>query len=188
MDPEAEGGPGNGMRDRVTGGESGAQPFEGPRHGADAGHRIADAGHARRAVPRRLLAGAEISRPRRVFESGWLRVDLDAYEVYVDGREVPILRREFELLSLFVQRAGRTLGRAEIIQAVWGDDAEIDPRTIDVHVRRLRSVVERDPSRPALITTVRGAGYRFDPGALEEEGGRPARDDARGRDRAGGAS
>lgn len=157
------------MRERATDEDAGAAPCEGAPGGmAGTARKRGGAGRALRGAPRRrLLTGAALGVPRRVFEGGRLRVDLDAYEVWVDGREVPVLRREFELLSLFVQRPGRVLDRAEIIRSVWGDDADIEPRTIDVHVRRLRSVVERDPSRPELIVTVRGAGYRFDPDALE---------------------
>jgi two-component system, OmpR family, response regulator RegX3 len=71
-------------------------------------------------------------------------------------------RKEFELLALLVENAGRVLTRDVLIDRVWGSDYIGDTKTLDVHVKRLRSRIEIDPSRPVLITTVRGVGYRFD--------------------------
>ncbi|HTX64065.1 MAG TPA: response regulator transcription factor, partial [Acidimicrobiales bacterium] len=96
------------------------------------------------------------------WEAGNVRVDLDTRRVFVRGSEVHLRRKEFELLALLVENAGRVLTRDVLIDRVWGSDYIGDTKTLDVHVKRLRSRIEVDPSRPVLITTVRGVGYRFD--------------------------
>ncbi len=96
------------------------------------------------------------------WEAGDVRVDLDTRRVFVRGTEVHLRRKEFELLALLVENAGRVLTRDVLIDRVWGSDYIGDTKTLDVHVKRLRSRIEVDPSRPVLITTVRGVGYRFD--------------------------
>jgi two-component system response regulator RegX3 len=126
-----------------------------------------------RAVMRRSAVGpgrpAEPTTPGAVngedggpFESGQVRVDPDRRRVYVRGDEVQLRRKEFELLRLLVENAGRVLTRDVLIDRVWGSDYIGDTKTLDVHVKRLRSRIEADPSSPRLITTVRGVGYRFD--------------------------
>ena len=107
----------------------------------------------------RRMPGAE----ERFREAGDVRVDLDTRRVFVRGDEVHLRRKEFELLALLVENAGRVLTRDVLIDRVWGSDYIGDTKTLDVHVKRLRSRIEVDPSRPVLITTVRGVGYRFDP-------------------------
>jgi len=97
-------------------------------------------------------------------EAGEVTVDLDTRRVFVRGAEVHLRRKEFELLALLVENAGRVLTRDVLIDRVWGADYIGDTKTLDVHVKRLRSRIEADPSHPSLITTVRGVGYRFDPG------------------------
>jgi two-component system response regulator RegX3 len=97
------------------------------------------------------------------WEAGHVRVDLDQRRVYVRGEEVHLRRKEFELLGLLVENAGRVLTRDVLIDRVWGTDYIGDTKTLDVHIKRLRSRIEADPSAPVLITTVRGVGYRFDP-------------------------
>jgi DNA-binding winged helix-turn-helix (wHTH) protein len=101
-----------------------------------------------------------------VYEKGRLRIDFDAYEVFVDGEKVHLFLREFELLCFFVRSPNRVFDRTQILQLVWGRDTGIDPRTIDVHVRRLRTRIERDDAHPELVLTVRGVGYKFDERAL----------------------
>lgn len=98
------------------------------------------------------------------WEAGDVRVDLDQRRVYVRGEEVHLRRKEFELLGLLVENAGRVLTRDVLIDRVWGTDYIGDTKTLDVHIKRLRSRIESDPSTPVLITTVRGVGYRFEPG------------------------
>ena len=99
------------------------------------------------------------------WEAGDVRVDLDQRRVYVRGEEVHLRRKEFELLGLLVENAGRVLTRDVLIDRVWGTDYIGDTKTLDVHIKRLRSRIEADPSTPVLITTVRGVGYRFEPGS-----------------------
>lgn len=95
-------------------------------------------------------------------EAGEVRVDLDRRRVFVRDEEVKLRRKEFELLALLVENAGRVLTRDILIDRVWGADYIGDTKTLDVHVKRLRSRIEADPSHPLLISTVRGVGYRFD--------------------------
>jgi two-component system, OmpR family, response regulator RegX3 len=95
------------------------------------------------------------------WEAGEVRVDIDQRRVFVRSEEVPLRRKEFELLRLLVENAGRVLTRDVLIDRVWGSDYIGDTKTLDVHIKRLRSRIEADPSNPVLITTVRGVGYRF---------------------------
>jgi two-component system response regulator RegX3 len=95
-------------------------------------------------------------------EAGEVAIDLHQRRVYVRGQEVQLRRKEFELLRTLVENAGRVMTRDTLIDRVWGTDYIGDTKTLDVHVKRLRSRVEEDPANPRLITTVRGVGYRFD--------------------------
>jgi len=97
-----------------------------------------------------------------VLEVGDVRVDPDRHRVFVRGEEVHLRRKEFELLALLIENAGRVLTRDTLIDRVWGADYVGDTKTLDVHIKRLRSHVEADSSSPAIITTVRGVGYRFE--------------------------
>ena len=115
----------------------------------------------------RRAYGAEPNRPREVYERGRLRVDLDSYEVWIDGRPVSLSLREFELLRFFLQSPDRVFSRGQILDLVWEEDTYVEPRTVDVHVRRLRQRVERNDADPELIITVRGVGYMFKPDALD---------------------
>jgi len=102
-----------------------------------------------------------VPEPAGVYEKGRLRIDFDAYEVFVDGQEVHVYLREFELLRFFVQSPNRVFSREQLLDAVWGGAGSTDPRTVDVHVRRLRMHIERDDAKPEAILTVRGVGYKF---------------------------
>ena len=97
-----------------------------------------------------------------VLESGGIQVDPDRHLVFVRGDDVHLRRKEFELLSLLMENAGRVLTRDVLIDRIWGSDYYGDTKTLDVHIKRLRTHVEEDPSNPRLITTIRGVGYRFD--------------------------
>ncbi len=120
----------------------------------------------RRGVPGHAEGGGverHVPEPEEGYrEAGAVRVDLDTRRVFVRGDEVHLRRKEFELLALLVENAGRVLTRDLLIDRVWGSDYIGDTKTLDVHVKRLRSRIEVDPSHPSLITTVRGVGYRFD--------------------------
>jgi two-component system response regulator RegX3 len=97
-----------------------------------------------------------------VLEAGGIQIDPDRHLVFIRGKDVHLRRKEFELLSLLMENAGRLLTRDVLIDRVWGSDYFGDTKTLDVHIKRLRSHVEEDPSSPKLITTIRGVGYRFD--------------------------
>ncbi|HUA35399.1 MAG TPA: response regulator [Candidatus Binataceae bacterium] len=101
-----------------------------------------------------------------IFEKGRLRMDFGTYQVFVDGKKKDLALREFELLKFFVQHPMRVYTREQLLDMVWGRDTFVEPRTVDVHVRRLRQHIERDDSNPELILTVRSVGYRFNPEAL----------------------
>jgi two-component system, OmpR family, response regulator RegX3 len=94
-------------------------------------------------------------------EASGVRVDRVRHEVRVDGRDVELPPKEFELLAVLVEHAGRVLTRSQLIDEVWGSDYVGDTKTLDVHIRRLRTRIEDDPQQPSRIKTVRGVGYRF---------------------------
>jgi len=94
-------------------------------------------------------------------EAAGVRVDRVRHEVQVDGGVVDLPPKEFELLAFLVENAGRVLTRGQLIDEVWGSDYVGDTKTLDVHIRRLRTRVEQDPKEPIRIQTVRGVGYRF---------------------------
>jgi phosphate regulon transcriptional regulator PhoB len=119
-----------------------------------------------RAVLRRTH-GEEVPPPHVVFERGRLRIDFDTYEVFVEGAPVNLSLREFELLKFFVRSPYRVYDRLQLLDLVWGQEVHVEPRTVDVHIRRLRKRIERDDAAPELLVTVRGVGYKFNPDALE---------------------
>ncbi len=97
-----------------------------------------------------------------VLEAGGVQIDPDRHLVFIRGEDVHLRRKEFELLSLLMENAGRVLTRDVLIDRIWGSDYFGDTKTLDVHIKRLRTHIEEDPSSPKLITTIRGVGYRFD--------------------------
>jgi two-component system response regulator RegX3 len=97
-----------------------------------------------------------------VLEVGDVRVDAARHEVFVNGEPVELPLKEFELLEFLMSNAGRVLTRDTLIDRVWGPNYFGDTKTLDVHVKRLRSKIEPDPAKPSRIVTVRGVGYRFE--------------------------
>jgi two-component system response regulator RegX3 len=97
-----------------------------------------------------------------VLRVGDVALDPERHEVWIRGELVTLPLKEFELLALLLHNAGRVLTRDQLIDRVWGSDYVGDTKTLDVHVKRLRSRVEDDPSRPTRIVTIRGLGYKFD--------------------------
>jgi two-component system response regulator RegX3 len=95
-------------------------------------------------------------------EAGPVRVDVDRHVVSVNGEQVALPLKEFDLLELLVRNAGRVLTRGQLIDRVWGSDYVGDTKTLDVHVKRLRAKIESDPGAPKHLLTVRGLGYKFD--------------------------
>ena len=96
-----------------------------------------------------------------VIEVGTVRMDVDRHLVTVDGDEVRLPLKEFELLEFFLRNCGRVLTRGQLIDRVWGSDYVGDTKTLDVHVKRLRAKIEADPAHPTILTTVRGLGYKY---------------------------
>ena len=92
---------------------------------------------------------------------GPVRMDVDRHEVTIDGASVAFPPKEFELLETFLRSPGRLLTRELLIQRIWGDDYVGDTKTLDVHVKRVRQKIERDPHDPEWLLTVRGLGYKF---------------------------
>src|SRR5271167_46070 len=112
-------------------------------------------------------ANPDVATPKSgIWERGRLKMDFDTYQVFVDARRHELALREFELLRFFVEHPMRVYSREQLLDLVWGRDTFVEPRTVDVHVRRLRQQIERDDARPELILTVRSVGYRFNPEAL----------------------
>ncbi len=107
----------------------------------------------------RKTASALMAEPLR---SGSLAVDVDAHQASLNGEELRLKPREFDLLALFMRNPGRAFTRDQILEQLWGHDYIGDVRTVDVHVRWLREKIEADPSTPARIITIRGVGYRFE--------------------------
>lgn len=89
-------------------------------------------------------------------------MDVERHIVTVDGEPVPMPLKEFDLLEYLMRNSGRVLTRGQLIDRVWGVDYVGDTKTLDVHIKRLRSKIERHPSRPQLLLTVRGLGYKFE--------------------------
>ncbi|MGC5050197.1 response regulator [Micromonospora sp. DT48] len=114
-----------------------------------------------RAVLRRQTSEVESSEATLV--AGPVRMDVERHVVTVAGGAVQLPLKEFELLELLLRNAGRVLTRGQLIDRVWGADYVGDTKTLDVHVKRLRSKIEPEPSTPRHIVTVRGLGYKFEP-------------------------
>ncbi len=114
-----------------------------------------------RAVLRRRV-DAEGDVDDAIVEAGRVRLDADRHTVSVAGESVSMPLKEFELLEYLMRNAGRVLTRGQLIDRVWGSDYFGDTKTLDVHVKRLRSKIETDPSDPQQLLTVRGLGYRFE--------------------------
>jgi two-component system response regulator RegX3 len=97
-----------------------------------------------------------------VLEAGGVRMDVERHTVTVNGSDVTMPLKEFELLEYLLRNCGRVLTRGQLIDRVWGADYFGDTKTLDVHIKRLRSKIEKVPSHPTMVLTVRGLGYRFE--------------------------
>ncbi len=97
-----------------------------------------------------------------VLEAGTVRMDTERHTVSVSGKETKMPLKEFELLEVLLRNAGRVLTRGQLIDRVWGADYYGDTKTLDVHIKRIRSRIETNPSEPTMLLTVRGLGYRFE--------------------------
>ena len=120
--------------------------------------------------PRELLAriravlrrGQDVELLPDTLEAGPVRMDVERHVVTVSGTEIRLPLKEFELLEMLLRNTGRVLTRGQLIDRIWGADYVGDTKTLDVHVKRLRSKLEKDPSNPSHLVTVRGLGYKFE--------------------------
>ena len=113
-----------------------------------------------RAVLRRYEGRQQIELSETFAFQG-LSVNFGSCTVAVDGKKVDLSSREFKLLKFFTEHPGRVYSRDQLLDYVWGDEAFVEPRTVDVHISRLRASVEKDKEKPKYILTVRGLGYKF---------------------------
>ncbi len=119
--------------------------------------------------PRELVARVKavlrrsMERPaaEKILKIGELEIDRERYTVMVKGKPVKLSATEFKLLLFLAERKGRVFSRDQLLDAVWRDEAFVEPRTVDVHIRRLRANIEKDPAHPRYIKTMRGIGYLF---------------------------
>ena len=124
--------------------------------------------------PRELVARVKavlrrqerVAEKREVVEAGALRLDTRTQEVTVRGRAVELSALEFKLLYFLASHPRHVFDRDRLLDEVWGRDRFVTPRTVDVHIRRLREKIEQLPNRPQFLQTVRGSGYRFSPEVL----------------------
>jgi two-component system alkaline phosphatase synthesis response regulator PhoP len=118
-----------------------------------------------RAVLRRRME--QKTPPEEIIDGGLLRINLSTCEVSVGDRRVDLSAKELRLLAFLARRPGRVYTRDQILEQVWGDEVYVEPRTVDVHIKRLRARIEENPEKPRLIQTVRGIGYRLADGTPE---------------------
>jgi two-component system response regulator RegX3 len=95
-------------------------------------------------------------------ESGPIRMDVERHTLTVNGESVPMPLKEFELLEFLMRNSGRVLTRGQLMDRVWGSNYVGDGKTLDVHIKRIRSKIEPDPANPVYLSTIRGLGYRFE--------------------------
>jgi two-component system response regulator RegX3 len=96
-----------------------------------------------------------------VLETAGVRMDVERHEVSVNGERIKLALKEFELLEALLRNAGRVMPRGQLIDRIWGVDYIGDTKTLDVHIKRLRTKIEPDPANPRYLITVRGLGYKF---------------------------
>jgi phosphate regulon transcriptional regulator PhoB len=112
-----------------------------------------------KAVLRRSMEKPPAEKILKVVE---LVIDRERYTVSIKGKPVKLSATEFKLLLFLVERKGKVFNRQQLLDAVWSEEAFVEPRTVDVHIRRLRAHIEEDPAHPRYIKTMRGIGYFFD--------------------------
>ena len=98
----------------------------------------------------------------KILKIGELEIDRERYTVSIKGKPIKLSATEFKLLLFLTERKGKVFSRGQLLDAIWRDEAFVEPRTVDVHIRRLRSHIEEDPANPRYIKTMRGIGYLFD--------------------------
>jgi two-component system response regulator RegX3 len=114
-----------------------------------------------KAVMRRGAGGTQ-EESGSLLTAGPVEIDVESHKVKVNGEFVTFPLKEFELLEFLVRNSGRVLTRTQLIDRIWGSDYFGDTKTLDVHIKRLRAKIEKDPANPVLILTIRGLGYKFE--------------------------
>jgi len=109
-----------------------------------------------------LRRSVEKPTPERMLKVGDLVIDTERYTVSVKGKPIKLSATEFKLLLFLAERKGKVFNREQLLDAIWSDEAFVEPRTVDVHIRRLRAQIEENPAKPRYIKTLRGIGYFFD--------------------------
>ena len=110
----------------------------------------------------RQVTHSELEIPHETYQCGYLTVDFDSYRVMISGAEIAFTSGEFKLLGFFVRHPNRVFDRDQLLHLVWGGERSVDPRSVDVQIRRLRRRLEQDTSREAPLVTIRKVGYMFD--------------------------
>ena len=114
-----------------------------------------------KAVLRRGL-GEDVATEHGIHSVAGIRLDTGKHQVTVNGSQISLPLKEFELLEFLMRNSGRVLTRTQLIDRIWGGDYYGDTKTLDVHIKRLRSKIEADPANPVLIQTIRGLGYKLE--------------------------
>lgn len=115
-----------------------------------------------KAVLRRGVSDADLNGDLEVISVGAIKLDTARHQASINGNPIALPLKEFELLEFLMRNSGRVLTRSQLIDRVWGGDYFGDTKTLDVHIKRLRSKVELDPANPVLIQTIRGLGYKLE--------------------------
>ena len=110
----------------------------------------------------RRQGGEVTSEVSGVITAGPISIDIDRHVVMINGAATSLPLKEFELLEFLLRNKGRVLTRTQLIDRVWGSDYFGDTKTLDVHIKRLRAKIEKDPANPVYIQTIRGLGYKFE--------------------------
>ena len=114
-----------------------------------------------KAIMRRTARGNDSRTAAKVVEKGGMRLDCDSRRVYIDGKEINLTAKEYEVLELLMKNQGKVYSRENLLKLVWGTDYPGDVRTVDVHIRRLREKIESIPGEPVYVRTKWGVGYYF---------------------------
>ena len=115
-----------------------------------------------KAVLRRGMSDTDIHEELEILTVGTIKLDTARHQVFNSGTPIALPLKEFELLEFLMRNSGRVLTRSQLIDRVWGGDYFGDTKTLDVHIKRLRSKLETDPANPVLIQTIRGLGYKLE--------------------------
>ena len=115
-----------------------------------------------KAVLRRGISDADLNGDLEVISVGPISLDTARHQASINGNPIALPLKEFELLEFLMRNSGRVLTRSQLIDRVWGGDYFGDTKTLDVHIKRLRSMIEVDSANPTLIQTIRGLGYKLE--------------------------